>query len=901
VRRVALPTGTLTFLFSDIEGSTVLLAQDEAAYARARAQHLSVLRAALARHGGVEVDTAGDGLFAVFSSAREAIAAASEAQAAFDGFRVRMGLHSGEATPTASGYVGMDVHRAARIAAAAHGEQVVVSDSTRALLGDEAASELADLGEHRLKDLARPLRLYQAGAGVFPPLRSLGQTNLPVPSTPFRGRERDLSEVAALLDRDEVRLVTLTGPGGVGKTRLSIQLAAEQSDRYADGVWLVGLASVADWRSVLPTVASTLGVIGDLQATLASRQLLLVLDNMEHVLDAAAAVGELLAACPRVELLVTSRAPLRLSGEWVYEVAPLRREEAVALLAERSAAAGADSDEVGEYAALLCAQLDDLPLAIELAAPRLRLLAPAALVERLSAPLGALADGARDAPARQRTLRATIAWSVGLLDAEAGCAFARLSVFRGGCTLGAAELVCQLEAETLERLVEQSLVRRRADRYWMLETIREYAAALLDERGEREDVAQRHLAWCVELADAASEPVNLGRPPESVGRWLRIVRAERANLFAGFEWAMARGDCDSAARIVTGCYGEWEADGLLATGAAMFERVLAAAEGRHVVGLAGIAFWAGRLAVWRGDSVAVSRHAEWLSRRGFDEKAERLRGMLSTKERRSDPALAARLIEQEEEVLARDPDPYPAAGRLVEALGQLLAAGDATTVLAVAQRALASYSFGYYTREELVTIEAEALIELGRLSEARELLLREVDAVLDVDRFLAKFDLALNVALTYEHDDPRRAVMILAATHEAGLRAGLDIDDGFALGGTHDEIRARLASRIGEAASEEARAAGNRLSLTEAIELARAPLQRAARDAFDLSAREREVLLLIAQGCTNAQIAERLFISPKTVSIHVSRVLAKLGVSSRTQAAAKAHAEGLVQQSAPVT
>src|SRR5439155_10968860 len=333
-----LPTGTVTFLFTDIEGSTRLLHELGDSYVDALADHRRLLREVFDRHDGVEVDTQGDAFFVAFGRAKDALAAATEArQALSEGpIRVRVGLHTGEPVITEEGYVGIDVHRAARVAAAGHGGQVLVSQTTRDLLGSDV--ELRDLGEHRLRDLAEPQRLYQLGDREFPALKSLNPSNLPVQPTPLIGREVELGDVLELVRA--YRLVTLIGPGGSGKTRLALQAAAELVGEFRDGVWFVALASLRDPRLVLPTIAQTLGVREPQTAAeyLRTKETLLVLDNLEQLLDAVPTLAELLRSAAGLKLLVTSRASLRLSGEREFAVPPLTDEEAVALFTERARA-----------------------------------------------------------------------------------------------------------------------------------------------------------------------------------------------------------------------------------------------------------------------------------------------------------------------------------------------------------------------------------------------------------------------------------------------------------------------------------------------------------------------------------------------------------------------------------
>jgi class 3 adenylate cyclase len=388
----ALPTGTVTFVFTDVEGSTRLMQRLGAdAYASALDQHRRALREAFARHGGVEVDTQGDSFFIAFSTAPAALAAAAEAQQmlAPGPIRVRMGIHTGTPYITDEGYVGPDVHRAARIAAAGYGGQILVSSSA-ASLGE--SDSLRDLGEHRLKDLAAPERIYQLGDEAFPPLRSLHQTNLPIPATPFLGRQRELDEVTILLETGGARLLTLTGPAGAGKTRLALQAAAEASDQYPDGVFWASLAALRDPKLVLEVAAQAIGARGGLADRIADRKLLVTLDNFEHLIDAAPELAELLAACPNLQLLVTSRELLRLPGEQAYSVPPLDSQDATALFIARARAADPEF-EAGPIVEKLCSQLDNLPLAVELAATRIGVLSPEQLLDRLSKRLDLLKAG----------------------------------------------------------------------------------------------------------------------------------------------------------------------------------------------------------------------------------------------------------------------------------------------------------------------------------------------------------------------------------------------------------------------------------------------------------------------------------------------------------------------------
>jgi predicted ATPase/class 3 adenylate cyclase len=614
------PIGTVTLLFSDVEGSTRLLERlGRERYAEALELHRRLLRSAFERHGGYEVDAEGDAFFVAFGSANEAVAAAAEAQQALTAaewpeegeIRARMGLHTGEPLAVPPRYVGLDVHKAARIMAAAHGGQVLLSEATRELLGNSVASR--NLGAHRLKDLSGPQRLHQlliAGLpGEFPALKTLERrpTNLPVQPTAFIGRERELDEVAALLRTPELRLVTLTGPGGIGKTRLALHAAARIIDDFPDGCFFVPLAPVRDPRLVVPTIAQTLDlrerpgepIAATLSEHLREQVVLLVVDNLEQVVEAAPDLGSLLTAAPSLTVLATSREALHVSGEQLYDVQPLAlpaggsvavgQVESVDLFVTRAKAVDPTfelADGNAEAVSTVVRQLDGLPLAIELAAARVRALTPQAIQDRLGRRLALLTGGGRDVEQRQRTLEATIQWSYDLLSPSEQELFARFGVFVGGFRLEAAEAVCGADAfDGIDSLVDKSLLRRRADpdqrpRYWMLETIREYALATLDERGEQEEVRRRHVGYFVELA----EDVELRSRTEDQSSWFGRLDSDVANLRAAFE----EGGAEAKVRLASALWAYWGVRGEISEGVRRLEQAVSMtdeAPPRALVGL----------------------------------------------------------------------------------------------------------------------------------------------------------------------------------------------------------------------------------------------------------------------------------------------------------------------------
>src|SRR5436309_5725489 len=583
-----LPSATVTFLFTDVEGSTRLLHELGAeAYAEALAEHRLVLRKVFAAEGGVEVDTQGDAFFYVFADARAGVAAAAAANVALEPglIRIRMGLHTGEALLTGEGYVGEDVHLGARIAAAGHGGQVLFSAATRALLD----GGVTDLGEHRLKDFADPVAIFQLGEERFPPLKTISNTNLPRPTSSFVGREREKAELAELVR--EHRLVTLSGPGGSGKTRLSIEAASELVGEFKAGVFWIGLAALRDPTLVLETVGQTLGAKDGLAGHIGERELLLLLDNLEQVIEVAPELASLVEVCPNLHLLGTSRELLRVRGEVEYPVRPLAEPEAVTLFCERS---GLDPDET---TAELCLRLDNLPLAVELAAARTGVLTPPQILDRLAQRLDLL-KGGRDAEARQHTLRATIEWSHDLLADDEKQLFARLAVFSGGCSLDAAEAVTGADLDTLQSLIDKSLVRHTEPRFWMRETIRESALEPLGDSDDADAIARRHAEWFLALAEEA-EPFLKGAEQRV---WLERLEDEHDNLRTSLDWFFDHGHVDGAARLAGPLWLFWYMHGHVTEARRWLRRALDAAPDEPSEARAKLLYGAGYLAAEQSDS-----------------------------------------------------------------------------------------------------------------------------------------------------------------------------------------------------------------------------------------------------------------------------------------------------------
>jgi predicted ATPase/class 3 adenylate cyclase len=724
---VELPQGTVAFLFTDIEGSTALWELDRTAMREAVNQHLALLRDAISSQGGVVFKTVGDAVQAAFATVPPALVAAVAAQRALQTaswpdalgpLRVRMALHAGMAEPIDGDYLAPCLNRLSRLLAAGHGEQVLVTETARRLLEGEHPVDvsLRLLGSHQLRDLLEPEAIFQVLApGLptpFPPLRTLPShpTNLTAPPTHLIGRDQELAAVGRLLETESTRLVTLTGPGGIGKTRLALEVATEALERYPDGVFLVDLSPLTESVFVVPTIAATLGVLEagrePLQQTLIrhllERRLLLLLDNCEQVLESAADIATLLAACPRLTILATSREPLHIRAEREFPVAPLAlpqpqvldvedlaRVPAVALFVQRASASepafALTADNAPSIAAICC-RLDGLPLAIELAAARVKVLSPTALLARLGQRLPLLTGGSRDLPERQRTMRDALAWSYDLLTSEEQGVFRQLAVFAGGCTLEAAEAVVSQKGAVdvfvnIAALIESSLLRQEADRadeprFRMLETVREYGLEQLALAREVDGARQRHGEYFRGFSEHQAQGTPLTVALEAIARLV----SDQDNLRLALAWFDQCAEHDTVMRVSADLYGLWSTQGLYREGMEWIERALEqsrrAATAPRVEALVAASRLAGfldgytRTAPLITEGLALARE---LGDPSLVAQALSSAGYLSY--RRGDYGLAETQLDEARHLLSEIPDTMPNLVRLSAVPLQLL--GDA--------------------------------------------------------------------------------------------------------------------------------------------------------------------------------------------------------------------------------
>jgi len=1026
-----LPTGTVTLLFTDIEGSTRLLQQVGERYAGVLAECRQLLRTVFQQWHGHEVDTQGDSFFVAFARATDAIAAAVAMQRALAArawpngvtIPVRMGLHTGEPLRTAEGYVGLDVHHAARIMSAGHGGQVVLSHTTRDLVEQTLPDgvSLRDLGAHRLKDLHLPSQLFQLvieGLPTdFPPLKTLDKSpnNLPLQPTPFLGREKEVDAAGHLLLRDSTRLVTLTGPGGVGKTRLALQVAADLAEHFPDGTWFVSLAPIHDPDLVLPTISQVLGLreardqspLEHVKSALQAKKVLLLLDNFEQVVSAALAVADLLAGCPRLTVLVTSREGLHVRAEREFPVpalalpdprrlpdpVALSQYEAVALFIERAQTVTPQFEVTNTNApavAEICTRLDGLPLAIELAAARIRLFPPQALLTRLGQRLPLLTSSARDVPARQQTLRSTIKWSYDLLTSDEQRLFRRLSVFAGGCTLEAAESVSATLGDALPpvldrvaSLLDKSLLLQTAQqeeepRLTMLETIREYGLECLAVSGEMVATQQAHTAYYLRLAEEAE--LGIDSPLQTA--WLDHLELEHDNLRAALQRLLKqeqdRESIEMALRFAGALSEFWRIHGHGSEGQTFLNSALAASGGVatsvrvKVLASAGIialdrddferaeVLCEERLALCRqlGDTqgIAYSLHLlAWAARERGDltragslfEEALAIRRKLGNKY-----DIGASLLQWG--ILMCWQGEYARAGALIEEsltlfreMGQprligwslyklaevlFLSQGDLATVRSLLVESLPLFRAAgepngitsYFYLSGRVALSQEDVALARSLAEQGLAIAREGGARLNMVVLLSL--LGAVEARQGEHATARTlyeeslaiamgvgAKQLVAACLEglASVIAGQGEPAWAArLWGAAEALRetigkplppieqdtfehsiAAARAHLGEKPFTFAWSEGRAMTPEQALAakghttiFSPPPSKPSPTYPDGLTAREVEVLRLVAQGRTDAQIAEQLIISPRTVNNHLTSIYGKLQITSRAAA-----------------
>lgn len=863
----SLPTGTVTFLFTDIEGSTRLVQElGPVTYGELLEQHNRLLRAAFRAHGGAERGTQGDAFCVIFRDAPSAVAAAVDAQRSLAAaswptgmeIRVRMGLHSGAGIHGGDDYVGLDINRAARIASAGHGGQVLISDSTRALSSRALPNgvELRDVGEHRLKSLDLSERLYQLTIdglrSDFPPLHTadVGAAHVPPRMTSFVGRRADLDELHRLLN--ENRLITLVGPGGTGKTSLALELAREVAMDFTDGAWFVDLASLSDPALVGPTVARSLGLseraeqslVELLQTYLEPRETLLVLDNFEHLLAASGIVEDLLAKAPELKVVVTSRRILNLYGEQEFLVPPLTvpdpatadldqlaSYEAVMLFLQRARAAKPAFSITNENALTvtrICFRLDGLPLAVELAASLIRLLEPSEILARLEQRLPVFTTGASNVPARQRTLNGTIDWSYELLHPTEQRLFVRLAIFLGGCTIETADAICnpggELGVDTFDgiaSLLGQSLVGQTSDggesRYTMLETIREYGRDRLESDGGLDEIGQRHLIYFRDLAELA-EPHLLG----TQASWLDRFEREHDNVRGALSRALDTHDAENGLRLAAALWRFWFQRGYLREGRSWLEALLAlepdsvsANRAKAYIALGGLIYWLSDAeATERAYESAIHLYRQIGDREGEAEAAYNLAFVPSL---RNDPEESHRRFEANLALAREIGNTHLVARNQLSLATAALFTGEPERALTYTEGALEFFreADDRFHMAWALGLSGEAHSLLGHFEAGRKAHLEGLRVVTDV-KDLPLIAETLEEICALESSAGRH----LQAMHMMGAAVNLKETTGTSLPWTaipRREVEQVARQAIGDEAVEKALAEGRRMTLDEAV------------------------------------------------------------------------------------
>ena len=862
-----LPTGTVTFLFTDIEGSTRLLDETGRGYEHLLGMQRRLLTRAFTDHHGTIVGTEGDSFFVAFAGAGDALKAAVEAQRHLHehdwpgglDVRVRMGLHTGEGRVVDDDqYVGMDVHRAARIAAIGHGGQVLISETTMGLTRDDLPREVGvrDLGEHQLRDFERPERIFQLDVeGLqrdFPALKSV---NLEIPPFPqplsdFVGRDIERTLVVSLLEAETTRLLTLTGPGGVGKTRLALEVATSVRQKFADGAAIVFLADVSSVDSVVPAILAQLRVpevgarsaMDALRGYLRGRHLLLILDNFEQVVPAGPVIGELLQDSPRLKVLVTSREMLHLAGEREFPVPPLSlastdglrgisESEAVRLFVARAQAAQADfslNDENAWAIAEICRLVDGLPLGIELAAARIRLLSPEAIRERLLKSHDLLAGGPRDLPARQRALHSTIDWSYQLLEPPDRYMFERLALFEGGWNMAAVEELFVSgkvpdPLQSLSSLLDKSLIGRQQSRFSMLRSVREFGLQRLSENADLTKSRDTHANFYLRYAEEAARALRT----DQQALWMEGLRSDYANVRAAIEWSFQRDRPEYVVRLGWALWIYWWVEGRFDEGGAWMERALAVQLSPEHEGVASVVL--GVLAFGKGEldkaASALRRGLELCDQTGNDFGSGIALAILGLIAGLSNPSAVREPMNQSLERFVRIGDDW-GIGFAHLVLGRVLVAGrqyqEASEVLEKAVDRLRSV--GEKTLLSLSILnQGWALLGMQRIEEAASVLLEALDLIEDVqDPQTAARVLEALAATAGAADDAERGALLFGAAESA--RRSISADVWVPDRSTHAETEASLCKVLGAQRFQSLWQDGVTLSVTNALDIARSLL-----------------------------------------------------------------------------